>query len=383
MGYNLFNIALGQNISQGRKRCVFPLAILTPIKSGPSQAIVKRQGSHFKNVQRAYLDVKVDIPARTTSIQRLSHKNSRRSIGSAFSNDSSKADNDSLKSVSETSVEHNILMPEISDTELFDKHTTTIYSRQNATLLKTNTEVFKSSDGKIQKLVSTTYDDSGAEVENFELYGEAAAAHEKRLKDIQAQHNMILKAKYLKTTVTVTKLHKKRIVRITITVYKAKDASVRRVVSCSRDDKGNVISNSNFETSDAVSYLLETFGSIVTEDDAEYTAVEPGTMEYKILESIKPNAPTLAKEDGIFEDIVEDTETNMYFIREINVRLDSVKDQIVRNVTTVYKTIQDRRIFRVLSSTLNFDGVPLSSQEIEGEDAERFVANGFVISNPE
>jgi hypothetical protein len=34
--------ARGQNISQGRKRCYFPLAIVTTIKSGPSQAVRRR-----------------------------------------------------------------------------------------------------------------------------------------------------------------------------------------------------------------------------------------------------------------------------------------------------------------------------------------------------
>ena len=370
---------MGQNISQGRKRCVFPLAILTPIKSGPSQAISRRQGSHFKNVQRTYENIKVDIPNRTTSIQRLSHKASKRSINSAFSDPK---DSESMKSVSEVSVEHNLILPEISDTKLFEKHTTTIYSRQNSQLLKTINEIYKDSNGKIEKLVSTTYDDNGFETERFELIQDAAIAHAKRLQEVQEQHTKISQAKYLKTTVTLTKLIKRRINRITITVYKAKDASIRRVVSCTRDDKGHVISNSNYETADAVSYLLETFGSVISEEDAEYTAVEAGTMEYKILESIKPNCPTEVKEDGVFQDIVEDTETAMYYIREINVKIDSVKDTLVRKVTTVYKTLQDRRIFKVLSSTLNFEGVTISSQEIEGEEAERFVSSGLTITNP-
>ena len=327
-----------------------------------------------------YADIKVEIPNRTTSIQRLSHKASRRSLNSAFS---SPDDSESLKSVSEVSVERNVILPEISESKLFDKYTTTIYSRQNSKILKTITETFKNSEGNIEKLVSTTFDDSGNQMEKFELIDEAAVAHAKRLEEVQEQHKKISHAKYLKTTVTLTKLYKKRVVRITITVYKGKDASVRRVVSCSRDDKGHVISNSNFETAEAVSYLLETFGSVITEEDADYIAVEPGTMEYKILESIKPNPPTEINENGVYEDIVEDTETAMYYIREINVKIDSVKDQIVRQVTTIYKTMQDRRIFKVLSSTLNFEGVTISSQEIEGEEAERFVFNGYTITNPD
>lgn len=41
------NWARGQNMSQGRKRGFFPLSILTPIKSGPSQTVIKADNKQF------------------------------------------------------------------------------------------------------------------------------------------------------------------------------------------------------------------------------------------------------------------------------------------------------------------------------------------------
>jgi hypothetical protein len=78
--------ARGQNISQRRKRCVFPLAILKPITSGPSQAVRRGRGNVFRASQRDSSDDKaIEIPKRSKSIRRL-RKNTRNSSQSIRSN---------------------------------------------------------------------------------------------------------------------------------------------------------------------------------------------------------------------------------------------------------------------------------------------------------
>ncbi|KAJ3312815.1 hypothetical protein HDV04_002625 [Boothiomyces sp. JEL0838] len=82
--------ARGQNISQGRKRCIFPLAILTPIKSGPSQNVRKGKGMMWQGQANANTEVKdtVVYHERTISLRRLRGKNrSRTSLISTTSSD--------------------------------------------------------------------------------------------------------------------------------------------------------------------------------------------------------------------------------------------------------------------------------------------------------
>jgi hypothetical protein len=80
--------ARGQNISQRRKRCVFPLAVLKPITSGPSQAVRRGRGNVLR-VNRQETDVKqqIEIPKRTKSIRRL-RRNTRNSLFSVMSSSS-------------------------------------------------------------------------------------------------------------------------------------------------------------------------------------------------------------------------------------------------------------------------------------------------------
>jgi hypothetical protein len=80
--------ARGQNISQRRKRCVFPLAVLKPITSGPSQAVRRGRGNILR-VNRQETDVKqeITIPKRTKSIRRL-RRNTRNSLFSVLSSSS-------------------------------------------------------------------------------------------------------------------------------------------------------------------------------------------------------------------------------------------------------------------------------------------------------
>ncbi|KAJ3272648.1 hypothetical protein HDV01_005395 [Terramyces sp. JEL0728] len=82
--------ARGQNISQGRKRCIFPLAILTPIKSGPTQNVRKGKGIVWQGQANSSAQVKENAvyQERTISLRRLGGKNrSRTSLISTTSSD--------------------------------------------------------------------------------------------------------------------------------------------------------------------------------------------------------------------------------------------------------------------------------------------------------
>lgn len=75
--------ARGQNISRGRKRCFFPLVILKPITSGPSQA-VRKNGALFKTVDNdGVVQSGFEIPPRVESNRTLLQRSkSNGSIGS-------------------------------------------------------------------------------------------------------------------------------------------------------------------------------------------------------------------------------------------------------------------------------------------------------------
>ncbi|KAJ3324615.1 Cytoplasmic GTPase/eEF2-like protein (ribosomal biogenesis) [Boothiomyces sp. JEL0866] len=85
--------ARGQNISQGRKRCIFPLAILTPIKSGPSQNVRKGKGMMWQGQTSTNTEVKENVvyEERSISLRRLRGKNRSRTITLAL-NGKRKAD---------------------------------------------------------------------------------------------------------------------------------------------------------------------------------------------------------------------------------------------------------------------------------------------------
>ena len=62
--------ARGQNISQGRKRCLFPMVLVTPITSGPSQRVIRGQSRWVS--QEETKAVHARIPIRTLSLSKSS-----------------------------------------------------------------------------------------------------------------------------------------------------------------------------------------------------------------------------------------------------------------------------------------------------------------------
>jgi hypothetical protein len=370
--------ARGQNISQGRKRCIFPLAILTPITSGPSQAVSRRKITSFRNRgdSDSVQDANVRIPDRTTSIQRLSTRSSKRSLNGPFSTSSkstSSGESETMKSVFEETVEEDVEVPDLDPSKKYKVITRTIYGRQRSRLIKTVVVLFKNAQGFAEKVLSTTFDDAGNKTEDLELFGNSALAFVQNLEKADIDGQKISVAKYLKTTAVITKIVKKRVVKITATVYKAKDATVLRVTATTRDELGNVIKNQTYETYEAIHFLLETFGSILTENETEYVAVEQDSKEFELLENIVIQTPGKARTVGPIQDIVEDDETVMKYVRIIKVTIERIAGQVVRRVVTVCKTMEEERVFKVVLSTLDSYGVPIDYQELEGEEAATFV----------
>ncbi|KAI8907900.1 hypothetical protein EDD86DRAFT_45981 [Gorgonomyces haynaldii] len=78
--------ARGQNISQGRKRCIFPMAVVTPIKSGPSQTVVRGNRWQGQSTPETNPLASTKIPQRTTSIRRrIKKKTSTATISTSAS----------------------------------------------------------------------------------------------------------------------------------------------------------------------------------------------------------------------------------------------------------------------------------------------------------
>ncbi|KAJ3358683.1 hypothetical protein HDU91_005148 [Kappamyces sp. JEL0680] len=86
--------ARGQNISQSRKRGVFPLALVKPITSGPTQAVRRGKNAVFRGAENSTFQIgDLTLVPRTISLKRLQHARrqsgkSLRSIHSLSSNDS-------------------------------------------------------------------------------------------------------------------------------------------------------------------------------------------------------------------------------------------------------------------------------------------------------
>jgi hypothetical protein len=155
--------ARGQNISQNRKRCIFPLAILTPITSGPSQAVRARgdKGKEFKEKDDDFITgVEGDIPKRVTSIQRVSNRDSG-ALGPPGV---------------EEIVDENIQgkdVPGLDHTKTYTRVTRTVFTKEDIGFVKTVVMIYKHNKN-IELANKTSYNDSGEIIESVDYFGEDA-----------------------------------------------------------------------------------------------------------------------------------------------------------------------------------------------------------------
>jgi hypothetical protein len=152
--------ARGQNISQGRKRCIFPLTVLTPITSGPSQA-VGANGAKFRTKKDSFVNIDdVEIPDRGVSRKRQSNR-----VTAYLSNEFG------LSATPEIEEQREGNLVKIIRTD---------YIRSNGNLVKTETVILKVDD-KVETVFKTSYDHNGDEIDHKVFKGIVASTFVKIL----------------------------------------------------------------------------------------------------------------------------------------------------------------------------------------------------------
>ena len=142
--------ARAQNVSQARKRCILPLAILTPITTGPTQ-IVSKRGLRLNRNSFSFED-SGKLPTRTTSVQRLSGNADHRANPNFL-----KQNRPEIKIVSI-----------IQDGENVEKRTEVLYTVVKKKFYKNETITLRKK-GVCFKAIRKVFDDCGALVEETEF----------------------------------------------------------------------------------------------------------------------------------------------------------------------------------------------------------------------
>jgi hypothetical protein len=156
--------ARGQNISQGRKRGILPLAVLTPITTGPSQVLTSRG---FRNKVNSFNYELGKIPPRDTSLHRLS----KSSLGSGRNS----GDKGRKKKPFGLSSKPDIISETvIISNKKYEKTSEILYTQQNKRFIKNVTEVLRDEYGVVQRVVLMRFNDSQEIIDQKQMVGDDA-----------------------------------------------------------------------------------------------------------------------------------------------------------------------------------------------------------------